>query len=309
MTILFHSPIHDPDLWIDALQPALPGEDIRPLAEIGDKAGVDAAIVLAPPRGLLASLPNLKFVQNLGAGVDGLLNDPSYPRHLPLARMVDDGLANKMAEYVVLHALRYHRQVEAMQFNQRNKVWRWLPPVDASERCIGIMGMGELGMAAAKRLRGFGFQVVSWSRRLKAIDGVASFHGEDQLEGFLRHCQMLVCLLPLTPETNGIINRRTLSLLPRGAYVINAGRGGHVVEHDLLHALDNDYIAGATLDVFAEEPLRQDHPFWVHPKVTVTPHNAADVIPSRVAPYVAENIQRLRDGRPLLRLVDMTRGY
>ncbi|MBX3456465.1 glyoxylate/hydroxypyruvate reductase A [Ferrovibrio sp.] len=309
MTILFQSLIHDPDLWIDALQPALPDEDIRPLAEIDDKASVDAAIVLAPPHGLLASLPNLKFVQNLGAGVDGLLKDPSYPRHLPLARMVDDGLANKMAEYVVLHVLRYHRQVEAMQFNQRNKIWKWLPPVDASERCIGIMGMGELGVAAAKRLLGFSFQVVSWSRRLKAIDGVASFHGADQLEGFLRHCQMLVCLLPLTPETTGIINRRTLSLLPRGAYVINAGRGGHVAEHDLLHALDNDYIAGATLDVFAEEPLRQDHPFWVHPKVTVTPHNAADIIPSRVVPYIADNIRRLREGRPLLRLVDMKTGY
>jgi glyoxylate/hydroxypyruvate reductase A len=174
---------------------------------------------------------------------------------------------------------------------------------------IGIMGMGTLGMAAAQKLSQFGFQLVSWSRGLKAVDGVTSFHGDEHLDSFLRLCNVLICLLPLTPDTRGIISRRTLSLLPRGSYIINAGRGGHVVEADLLHALDSEWLSGATLDVFDEEPLRDNHPFWTHPKVTVTPHNAADSIPAQVAPQIIDNIRRLQQGLPLLRLVDYTRGY
>jgi Phosphoglycerate dehydrogenase and related dehydrogenases len=159
------------------------------------------------------------------------------------------------------------------------------------------------------RLVNLGFQVASWSRSLKAVEGVTSFHGDEHLDGFLRICNILVCLLPLTPQTRGIINRRTLSLLPRGAYLINAGRGAHVVDDDLLHALDSDWLAGATLDVFNEEPLPPDHPFWTHPKVTVTPHNAADSIPAHVAPQIVDNIRRLQNGQPILRLVDYARGY
>lgn len=314
MALLIYTPVHDAEDWADTLREHLPDLDVRVHPGPGqplpcDPAEIDMALIWKPPAGLLASLPNLKFVHGFGAGVDNILADKSYPRHVPLARVVDAGLANGMAEYVVLHVLRFHRQMQAMQFNQRNKTWKWLPPVDASERTVGIMGLGALGAVAAKRLVDFGFQVVGWSRRLKAIDGVASFHGEEQFEGFLRHCNLLVCLLPLTPETRGIICRRNLSLLPRGAYIINAGRGDHVVEADLLHALDNDYLSGATLDVFAEEPLREDHPFWTHPKVTVTPHNAADSIPALVVPQIVENIQRCRAGKPLLRIVDPNVGY
>lgn len=309
MALLIYTPIHDAADWAATLRAELPDLDVRVHPDIGDPAEIDMALVWKPPAGYLAGLPNLKFVHSFGAGVDGLLADGSYPRQVPLLRVVDAGLANGMAEYVVLHVLRFHRQMQEMQFNQRNRAWKWLPPVDAKDRTIGIMGMGALGAVAAQRLVDFGFQVVGWSRRLKAIPGVASFQGDDQLEGFLRHCNVLVCLLPLTPETRGIISRRTLSLMPRGAFVINAGRGGHVVEADLLHALDNDHLSGATLDVFGEEPLPETHPFWTHPKVTVTPHNAADSIPALVVPQIVENIRRCRDGRPLLRVVDLSVGY
>lgn len=309
MALLIYTPIHDAEDWAETLRQQLPDLDVRVYPEIGNADEIDMALVWKPPAGFLASFRNLKFVHSFGAGVDGILADNSYPRQVPLARVVDAGLANGMAEYVVLHVLRFHRQMQAMQFNQRNRTWKWLPPVDAKDRTIGIMGMGALGAVAAKRLLDFDFQVVGWSRRLKAVDGVASFHGDDQLEGFLRHCNVLVCLLPLTPQTRGIISRRTISLLPRGAHIINAGRGGHVVEADLLHALDNDYLSGATLDVFAEEPLPEQHPFWTHPKVTVTPHNAADSIPALVVPQIVDNIRRCREGRPLARIVDLSVGY
>lgn len=309
MALLIYSKNHPVEDWAAALKAEAPDLDIRLHPQTGNPTEIDVALVWKPPPGLLRNFPNLKLIQSFGAGVDGILADPNIPKHVPLARVVDGRLTVGMSEYVLLHVLRFHRQVDAMATNQRNRTWRWLPPVDASERVIGIMGMGMLGSHVAKKLVDFGFQVASWSRSLKAVDGVTSFHGDDHLEGFLRICNVLVCLLPLTPQTRGIISRRTMSLLPRGAYIINAGRGGHVVEADLLHALDSEWLSGATLDVFNEEPLRPDHPFWTHPKVTVTPHNAADSIPAHVAPQIVDNIRRLQQGLPILRLVDYTRGY
>jgi glyoxylate/hydroxypyruvate reductase A len=309
MALLIYTKAHDPQEWANEIRALLPDLDIRLHPNTGNPNEIEAALVAKPPPGLLKSFPNLKLIHAFGAGVDAILADPHLPRHVPLARVIDERLTVAMTEYVLLHVLRFHRQVDAMAANQRNRAWKWLPPVDAAQRVIGIMGMGTLGTAAAQKLSQFGFQLVSWSRSLKAVDGVTSFHGDEHLDSFLRLCNVLVCLLPLTPETRGIISRRTLSLLPRGAYVINAARGGHVVEADILHALDSDWLSGATLDVFDEEPLRDNHPFWTHPKVTVTPHNAADSIPVQVAPQIADNIRRMQQGLPLLRLVDYKRGY
>lgn len=309
MALLIYTKAHDPQVWAAEIKALAPDLDIRIHPHTGNPNEIEAALVAKPPPGLLKSFPNLKLIHAFGAGVDAILADPDLPRHVPLTRVIDDRLTVAMTEYVLLHVLRFHRQVDAMAANQRNRAWKWLPPVDASERVVGIMGMGTLGMAAAQKLSQFGFQLVSWSRGLKAVDGVTSFHGDEHLDSFLRLCNLVICLLPLTPETRGIINRRTLSLLPRGAYIINAARGGHVVEADLLHALDSEWLSGATLDVFDEEPLRDDHPFWTHPKVTVTPHNAADSIPAQVAPQIVDNIRRMQQGLPLLRLVDYTRGY
>lgn len=309
MAVLIYTKFHDPAVWADAMRVIDPTLDIRIHPQSGNPAEIEAAVVAKPPPGLLQSFPNLKLIHAFGAGVDAILADKTLPRTAPLTRVVDDRLTAAMTEYVLLHVLRFHRQVETMATNQRNKTWKWLPPVDAAERVIGIMGMGTLGTAVAEKLRPFGFQLVSWSRGLKAVDGVTSFHGDEHLDSFLRLCNVLICLLPLTPQTRGIISRRTLSLLPKGAYIINAARGGHVVEADLLHALDSEWLSGATLDVFDEEPLRDSHPFWTHPKVTVTPHNAADSIPAQVAPQIVDNIQRMMKGQPLLRLVDYQRGY
>lgn len=309
MAVLIYTKFHDPAHWAEAMRAIDPTLDIRIHPQSGNPADIEAAVVAKPPPGLLQSFPNLKLIHAFGAGVDAILADKTLPRSVPLARVVDDRLTMAMTEYVLLHVLRFHRQVETMAMNQRNRTWKWLPPVDAAERVIGIMGMGALGTAVAEKLRPFGFQLVSWSRGLKAVDGVTSFHGDEHLDSFLRLCNVLICLLPLTPQTRGIISRRTLSLLPKGAYIINAGRGGHVVEADLLHALDSEWLSGATLDVFDEEPLRDNHPFWTHPKVTVTPHNAADSIPAHVAPQIVDNIQRMMKGQPLLRLVDYARGY
>ena len=309
MALLIYSPSHAVADWAKAIQALAPDLDIRIDPEAGNPADIDVALVWKPPPGLLQRFFNLKLIHSFGAGVDGILADPNIPKHVPLARVVDGGLTVSMAEYVLLHVLRFHRQLDVLQQNQRDRTWRWLPPVDASERVVGIMGMGALGSHVAPKLVNLGFQVASWSRSLKAVEGVTSFHGDEHLDGFLRICNILVCLLPLTPQTRGIINRRTLSLLPRGAYLINAGRGAHVVDDDLLHALDSDWLAGATLDVFNEEPLPPDHPFWTHPKVTVTPHNAADSIPAHVAPQIVDNIRRLQNGQPILRLGDYARGY
>jgi len=309
MALLIYSPTHPVADWAAAIRALAPDLDVRIWPDAGDPAEIDVALVWKPPAGLLQSFPNLKLMQSFGAGVDGILADPNIPRHVPLARVVDGRLTVGMTEYVLLHVLRFHRQVDAMQQNQRTKTWQWLPPVDPSERVIGIMGLGTLGGHVAAKLVDLGFQVASWSRGLKAVEGVTSFHGDEHLDGFLRICNVLVCLLPLTPQTRGIVCRRTLSLLPRGAYLINAARGGHVVDADLLHALDSEWLAGATLDVFNEEPLGDNHPFWTHPKVTVTPHNAADSIPAHVAPQIVDNIRRLQAGQPILRLVDYRRGY
>lgn len=309
MALLIYSRVHPVEDWAAAIRALAPDLDIRLHPDTGNPAEIDVALVWKPPAGLLQSFPNLRLIQSFGAGVDGILADPNVPRQVPLARVVDGRLTVGMSEYVVLHVLRHHRQAETIAMNQRNRAWKWLPPVDASERVVGIMGMGTLGTDAARKLLPFGFQLVSWSRSLKAMDGVTSFHGDDQLDSFLKLCNILVCLLPLTPATRGIISRRTLSLLPRGAYIINAARGGHVVDADLLHALDSEWLSGATLDVFNEEPLPEGHPFWTHPKVTVTPHNAADSIPAHVAPQIVDNIRRLHEHQTILRLVDYARGY
>ena len=184
-----------------------------------------------------------------------------------------------------------------------------MPAPDTARRRIGILGLGELGGDAARKLLALGFPVMGWSRRPKDIPGVEGFHGEAGLAAMLARSDILICLLPLTPDTRGVLNARSLGLLPRGAFLLNAARGGHVVQEDLLAALDQGQIAGAALDVFEPEPLPADHPFWAHPKVVLTPHAASITIPRSAAPQVVENIHRARAGRPLINLVDFGAGY
>jgi glyoxylate/hydroxypyruvate reductase A len=269
--------------------------------------------VWKPVPGTLKEFPNLAAIFNLGAGVDALMADASLP-DVPIVRVADADLTGRMTEYVVMHVLIHHRQQRTIDACQRDR--RWEPPAQraAAALRVGVMGLGVLGRDAADVLRRIGFDVAGWSRRRKAIPGIVTYAGEQELAAFLARTDILVCLLPLTPATRGILNRRTFSLLARdgvlgGPVVINAGRGGLQVESDLLAALDDGTLTAATLDVFATEPLPAENPFWSHPKVTVSPHNAADTDPDAISIYVAEQIARHERGEPLQNVVDRRLGY
>ncbi len=261
------------------------------------------------PRGLRLRCPNLRLIVSLGAGIDHLTSDSELPEGVPVLRMVEPGLTAGMTEYVVMSVLMHHRRMVDYAGMQRDKVWAVLPTPLAADRKVGIMGLGVLGADAAEALAGLGFDVAGWSRSPKSVPGVTAFHGAEQLEAFLARSEILVCLLPLTEETLGFLNARTLAMLPRGAALINVGRGGLLIEDDLLPALDAGQVAAATLDVFASEPLASEHPFWTHPRVILTPHCASITVPESGARAVVENIRRLKAGEPLLYVADIGRGY
>lgn len=309
MALVFYSDSDRFEPWRDALTEAVPDLEVRNWDEAGDPAEIDFALVWLPPQGALQRFPNLKAILNLGAGVDALLRDPSLPKGVPIVRMVDNDLAKCMAEYVLLHVLRYHREQPALDAQQRAKQWRIVASPAAGHRRVGVMGLGAMGGEAARHLLAVGFDVASWTRSAKPMPGVEGFHGAEGLAPFLARTEILVCLLPLTAETRGILDRDLFRGLPRGAYLINAGRGGHQVEADILQALDDGQLAGATLDVFANEPLPAASPFWMHPKVTVTPHNASVTNPRSAVRHVVESIRRVRAGEPLRNVVDPAVGY
>jgi glyoxylate/hydroxypyruvate reductase len=295
--------------WADALRAVDPALEIRLFPDVGDPAAIEAAVVwTSHDMAELRRYPNLKLIVSMGAGVDHLFRPPGPPPGVPVARLVDRRLTQAMTEWVLLNVLRFHRQDPEYHAQQAARVWEELPAPDTAERCIGILGLGELGSSAARALSTLSFQVMGWSRRRKDLAGVETFFGNG-LNSMLRRTDILVCLLPLTPDTRGLIDRGLLGALPRGAFVINAARGGHVVDADLLHALDAGHIAGAALDVFEPEPLPPDHPYWGHPRVFVTPHAASITIPRSAAPQAVENIRRSREGRPLINLVDFAAGY
>ena len=274
-----------------------------------DLTHIDYAIAWKPPEGVLRKFTGLKFIQSLGAGVDGLLQDPEIPRHIPISRMVDRSLIQGMTEYLLYNVLHYHRKMGEYSEQQALSFWKALQQIDPRTRRVGIMGLGELGRDIADKLLSLEFNVAAWSRSFKNFTGVISFHGELELNAFLRRTEILICLLPLTPSTHGIINTENLTKLPRGAVIINCARGGHVVDDDLLMALDTGHIAGACLDVFNEEPLPTEHPYWTHPLVRITPHSASLTAPHSAAQYVAENIRRVQNGKLPLNIVDMEVGY
>jgi glyoxylate/hydroxypyruvate reductase A len=218
-------------------------------------------------------------------------------------------MTDAMSEYVALQVLRLHRRDLDYRTQQEAGVWRELDQQNAGKRRIGILGLGVLGQDAATKLRALGFDVAGWSRSEKAVAGVRSYAGAAGLAPLLGRSEIIVCLLPLTAETEGILNKSTLALLPKGAALVNAARGAHLVEEDLLAALASGQISAAALDVFREEPLPVDHPFWHHPRVVVTPHIAAFTNPATAAPIILDNIRRFAEGRPLINRIDPARGY
>ena len=309
MLIAFVAQEEDPQRWLPQLAAALPQDRFVIWPEIGDAAQVEVALVAKPPPGALAGLPGLKLVQSLWMGVDGLLADPTLPRRAPIARLVDPGMVAAMSETVLARVLDWHRHLFRYRAQQSGREWKSLPQYLACDRTVGLLGLGELGRDAAAKLRALGFNVCGWSRSPKRIEGVACFHGERGLTEVLVRSGALVCLLPLTAATRGILNGRTLAELPEGACVINLARGAHVVDRDLRAALDSGRLAHAYLDVFETEPLPADHPFWSHPAVSVTPHIAALTEPRTALAKVVANIERVRRGERPDALVDVAAGY
>lgn len=278
------------DRWHELLTEAL-GE---PLA--ADPQAAEIAVVANPEPGALARLPNLRFIQSAWAGVDGLLADTALPQ-VPLARLIDPALAADMAQAVAGHVIALHRNTLAYRDQQARREWRQLPQLPMGERRIGLLGRGEMGRACAKALTALGFPVVAWSR------------SSGDLDRLLADGAIVVNLLPLTPETRGILNAALFARMRPGAAIINVGRGGHLREADLIPALDSGQLGHAVLDVFEIEPLPADHPFWSHPKITVTPHVAAVTDPANSARLIAANIARFRAGEPVEGLVSQDTGY
>lgn len=275
-----------------------------------EPAAVDYVLSFRPPPGFLTTLPNLKAVFSLGAGVDGFLADSDYPRRVPLVRFVDHTLSRELAQYCVLHTLIHHRQQRRFDRAQAEHKWRQtLPPRRTEDTRVGILGLGEIGTLVAERLRDLDFAVAGWSRSPKQVRGVESFAGEDKLAAFLARTDILICLLPLTLQTRGILNAKLFAQLPAGAFLINVARGGHLTEGDLIPAIESGRLSGATLDVFETEPLPETSPFWSHPKITVTPHIAAISDPRVAAQYVVDGIARCERGEKLENVVDLDRGY
>ena len=303
-----------PERWKARFDAVCPDRPVHLLPDARfDPAEVHFAAVWKPVPGELAAFANLKVVFNLGAGVDALMADKTLPE-VPLVRVAVDDLTDRMSEYVVLHVLMHHRQELYLRASQRAK--RWAPKVQwpASAISVGIMGLGVLGANAAGVLRRIGFGVAGWSRSAKRLDGIDCFAGVGELDAFLRRTDILVCLLPLTADTRAILSRELFAKLnrtsPLGAPVlINAGRGGLQNEADILACLDDGTLGAASLDVFVQEPLPAASPFWTHPKVVLTPHNAADTDADEISKYVAQQIVRFEQGLALDNVVDRSRGY
>lgn len=301
--------------WIEALQHQLPELNVQLLGAPVDSADVRYVAAWRHPPGALADFSNAKAIFSLGAGVDHLLSDPELPETVPIVRVVDPDLTDRMSEWVVLNVLIHHRQVRLYEWHQSEKIWiddDFQPA--AKDVRVGIMGLGVLGTDAARKLKMIGFDVAGWSRTPKALDAIETFSGDDGLEAFLARTQILVVLLPLTPDTRGILNHALFSRLARdshfgGPILLNAGRGGLQNEADILAALEDGTLRAATLDVFEQEPLPPESPLWHHPAVTVTPHNAAISHPNAIAAFIAGEIEYLEQGGAPRHTVDLQRAY
>ena len=310
MAFLFGASTYDNDEWISALKRHLPGIEVRQWPDgMGDPADIHYVMVQSVRRFDFASIPNVKIIFTMGAGADYILKKTEMPEGVPIVRAVSDGVVTRMVQYIQYAVLHFHREFHQFRDNQFKREWVSAPGPENGARRVGILGLGAIGEPAARVLADMGFNTAGWSRSQREMANVKCFSGSDSLAEFLARTDILVCLLPLTGETAGVLNEKNLNCLPRGAYVINVGRGGHVVEEDLLAALDDGHIAGAMLDVFAKEPLPDDHAFWSHPGIVVTPHAAGWNDADSAAAHVARNIKNLGEGNPLHPVVNRNAGY
>ncbi|OYQ41928.1 glyoxylate/hydroxypyruvate reductase A [Rhodoferax sp. TH121] len=306
MRITYYSADMDAASWIPGLQAALPGATVT-LWEPGAPQA-DYAVVWKPPQQLLDEQTSLKAIFNTGAGVDALMQ-LRLPAGVPVIRLDDAGMSVQMAEYVCHAVIRHFRELDGYESDMAMGKWSFRKPRSRVDYPVGVLGLGVLGERVAKSVAQFDFPVNGWSQSPKTIAGVQSFHGAAQLDAFLAASRIVVCLLPLTPDTENILNAQRLAQIRPGGYVINVARGAHVVDADLLAAIDGGHLAGATLDVFRVEPLPQGHAFWNHPKITITPHTSARTLRSESIAQIARKIAALQNGQTVAGRVDAARGY
>jgi glyoxylate/hydroxypyruvate reductase A len=295
--------------WIKAINAEIPDLEIRVWPDAGNRDEIEFLLMGSMPPGELASFHNLKFIGMTKVGVDHMLGDPDLPKDVPLVRSVNTERAATMAGWVTYHVIRQHRHFDDYRENQTQKIWeplRYRPPEEVR---IGVMGLGTLGTKVAQTLAGLHYAVAGWSRSPKQIDGIESFAGPDTFEGFLGRSDFLISILPATPATDHLLNAETLALLPDDAYVINVGRGNIIDDDALLAAIDSGHLSGAALDVYHVEPLPEEHPFWSHPKVYMTPHYSCNGRAMHSVDIIIENIRRARTNKPIIGTVDKEAGY
>ena len=308
MTVLYRSDAARGRTWVDIFAAEAPDLPFHLWPETGDLTEVEYLIAWQPSAELLRSLPNLKALFSVGAGIDQI-DLSQVPDRVPVVRMVEPGIVRGMVEFATMSVLVLHRNLIDYIRAQQPAIWQPIQVVTAATRRVGVMGLGVLGQAVLEALRAFGFVLSGWSRTPKFLPGVHCHHGVDGLDAFIAQCDILICLLPLTPATRGILDSRLFARLPRSASLVNVGRGGHLDEQALLDALDSGQLSAAILDVCKPEPLPEAHPFWRHPRILITPHIASMTRPETAARVVLENIRRHRRGEPLRDVVDRTAGY
>ncbi|WP_026837597.1 2-hydroxyacid dehydrogenase [Gillisia sp. JM1] len=306
MSVLLIFPGRDPKVWVNAIKEEQPNVKLYVYPEEHNPQEITYAVTWKHPKGIFNKYSNLEVIASIGAGVDHIICDPEIPKNALITRIIDEQLTKDMSIFVLALVL---DKIRNISLHHSEKIWDPQAYNIVDEENIGIMGLGVLGKSAALTLSKNGFNVSGWSKTQKQIEGVSTYHGERGLNDFLKNTSILICLLPLTSVTESILNKELFEKLPKGAYLINIARGEHLVEHDLLEMLDTGQLSGASLDVFRTEPLPEEHPFWKHPKVHITPHIASVTDPKKVAHQLMENYMRLNNSEPLRNVVDLKNEY
>jgi glyoxylate/hydroxypyruvate reductase A len=310
MAMLYISPQTNSEEWRTLMRAEIPDLDFRIAPETGDPGEIEAVLVWGAALEKLKDFPNLKMIASMGAGVDHVMaNRHLVPEGVPLTRLVDPAMTAQMTEWCVMATLNHLRRWDDYRALHRERRWEELEVPIPWDTTIGVLGLGELGGDCARVLAAMGYRVRGWSRSAKKRNDIACFHGLAALEEFLAPCDVVISLLPLTPETEDLLDARAFGWMKRGAHVINAARGRQIVDQDLIAAIDSGHLSGATLDVQRTEPMPDDHPFWFHPKIMTFAHVAALTVPRTCVPQIAENYRRMKAGKPLENVVDLARGY
>lgn len=306
MSVLVISPGRDPEVWAKELRNQHPGMNIYVYPDEHNREEVEFAVTWKHPRGIFKNYPNLKVIASMGAGVDHITSDPDIPGHIKITRVIDEDLSADMSAFVLGLILDHLRNIS---LHYGKKKWEPKNYKRIRDVKVGILGMGVLGTAVAKTLHLNGFKVSGWASSSRQLDGIQTYEGAGQMDDFLKETSILVNLLPLTPQTENILNKELFQKLPAGAFVINVARGEHLNEHELLEMIDKGHLSGASLDVFRREPLPEEHPFWSHPRINITPHIASITNPGSVVPQIIENYERMTEEEELLNVVEREKGY